>query len=200
MKKTLLYLITVLLLALSACSSDNAEQEEHQSSKIEGIRLKAISDFYGNQTRRDLDFSKADKEHQIILTNNLEANLSFALNNNAYTLLENNNINVSIIDALIDYDTNYRSQEHGFELVVQKYNLNERDVYFLAFSIETFDYLIDSTLMETRSGKTLVSCATAVVGSVITTVGATTIATGWGLGLFLVGKAVSLVGVAMCAS
>ncbi|MEG1006256.1 MAG: hypothetical protein RSO15_08245 [Bacteroides sp.] len=113
---------------------------------------------------------------------------------------ENNNINVSIIDALIDYDTNYRSQEHGFELVVQKYNLNERDVYFLAFSIETFDYLIDSIPMETRSGKKLVSCATAVVGSVITTVGATTIATGWGLGLFLVGKAVSLVGVAMCAT
>lgn len=107
---------------------------------------------------------------------------------------------VSIIDALIDYDTNYRSQEHGFELVVQKYNLNEKDVYFLAFSIETFDYLIDSIPMETRSGKKLVSCATAVVGSVITTVGATTIATGWGLGLFLVGKAVSLVGVAMCAT
>ena len=199
MKKNVFYLITVFIIGLYSCSSDEYQQEVSQTSKVEEIRSKAISDFYGTQTRNNPDFSQIDEKVLEDLSQTYETNLNFVLSNNVYTLLENHNLNGNIIDALIDYDNNYRSNEKGLELICEKYKLSEQDIYYLAFGIETFDYLIDS-IPTTRSASKVANCAVAVVGSVITTLGATTIASGWGLGLFLVGKAVSLYGIATCAS
>lgn len=201
MKNLVLCGLMVLSVLMGSCSQ--SEQIGNvQSAKIENIRMKALSDFYGNQTRNSSDFSTVDEVIKERLTNTLEANMDFVSKNNVYTLLDNNNLNSGIIDALIDYDSNYRNQENGFELVSQKYKFNEQDIYLLAFSIESFDYIMNnSTDVTTRSvAKVAVSCGAAVAGSIITTLGAATITTGWGLGLFLVGKAVALVGVAICAS
>lgn len=199
MKKLLFYFIVALFLGFYSCSSEDAQQNV-SFSNIKEIQNKAISDFYGTQTRNNPDFSNVEDEIKESLTKTFEHNFEFAQMNNPYTLLEHHNINPNIIDALIDYDSNFRNKENGFELISEKYSFNEKEIYLLAFSIETLDYFTDAINATTKSsaGK-VANCTGAVVSSVITTAGAATITTGWGLGLFLVGKALSLVFIATCA-
>lgn len=200
MKKKLFYFIAVLFLGLYSCSSEDVQQNA-SFSKVKEIRNKAIIDFYGTQTRSNPDFSNVEDEIKESLTETLKYNFEFAQRNNPYTLLENNNINPNIIDALIDYDTKFRNKENGIGLISEKYSFNEKEIYLLAFSIETLDYFTNSINATTRSSASKATNRTgAVVSSIITTAGADTITTGWGLGLFLVGEALSLVFITTCAS
>lgn len=200
MKKKLFYFIAVLFLGLYSCSSEDVQQNA-SFSKVKEIRNKAILDFYGTQTRSNPDFSNVEDEIKESLTETLKYNFEFAQRNNPYTLLKNNNINPNIIDALIDYDTKFRNKENGIGLISEKYSFNEKEIYLLAFSIETLDYFTDSINATTRSSASkATNCIGAVVSSIITTAGAATITTGWGLGLFLVGEALSLVFITTCTS
>lgn len=200
MKKKLFYFIAVLFLGVYSCSSEDVQQNA-SFSKVKEIQNKAILDFYGTQTRSNPDFSNVEDEIKESFTETLKYNFEFAQRNNPYTLLENNNINPNIIDALIDYDTKFRNKENGIGLISEKYSFNEKEIYLLAFSIETLDYFTDSINATTRSSASKVAnCIGAVVSSIITTAGAATITTGWGLGLFLVGEALSLVFITTCAS
>lgn len=71
----------------------------------------------------------------------------------------------------------------------------------MILTIETHNYMENNGYFtETRrTGKKVLTCAVAVAGSIVTTVGAVTITTGFGLGVFLVGKAISTVGIIICA-
>lgn len=200
MKKKLFYFIAVLFLGVYSCSSEDVQQNA-SFSKVKEIQNKAILDFYGPQTRSNQDFSNVEDEIKESLTETLKYNFEFAQRNNPYTLLENNNINPNIIDALIDYDTKFRNKENGIGLISEKYSFNEKEIYLLAFSIETLDYFTNLINATTRSSASKATNRTgAVVSSIITTAGAATITTGWGLGLFLVGEALSLVFITTCAS
>lgn len=150
MKKKLFYFIAVLFLGLYSCSSEDVQQNA-SFSKVKEIQNKAILDFYGTQTRSNPDFSNVEDEIKESFTETLKYNFEFAQRNNPYTLLENNNINPNIIDALIDYDTKFRNKENGIGLISEKYSFNEKEIYLLAFSIETLDYFTDSINATTRS-------------------------------------------------
>lgn len=203
MKYLTIFLLSIFFMSLHSCSSDDLQQENMSSSnptENEKIRADAISDFYGVLTKNDSELPQMSEEELREISDVYEDNINFALQNNVYTLFEKNGMNLSIVDALLDYGNNYMSVDDGFEDLCKKYNFNKQDVYYLAYGIEAFDYLM-SIVPATRSNtEKVVDCTAAVVGSVITTIGAASITSGVGLGIFLIGKALSLYSIAKCAS
>jgi hypothetical protein len=161
-------------------------------SKIGEIRAEAQSVFYGNQSNSKII---SDKDAGT-LVDDLSVNLDFVSRNNVYDLYEQKGINTKIIDALLEYVSDTTA---NFEQIVQKYKFNEKDIYTFAFSVEAYNCFLGMSAVETRVNKVF-SCGLAVASSVATTLGAATITTGWGLGVFLVGKALSLASIAICAA
>ena len=125
----------------------------------------------------------------------MEQDFKIVQNSTPEDLFKERNLNPKIVDALILYPT-YKNEKNVLEILAQKTGLSDsKDIYTLAQGIEVYKYY-ESSVVTTKGRK--LNCSMAVVGSVLTTLGACTIESGWGLGLFLAGKAVALYSMATC--
>ena len=189
-----------LLIIFASCSS-NVEVEHPSSSSFE-VQQKNPSSV---STQRAKDSAKqlfaAGTRSYGLQTNYpyeksvgiLEENLHNAVTNDAYTLLKEKGYRESLVDAMYDYSNGISLEE-----LVRKYQITQSELPILANGCSCIDYLNRNQTRGKR--RDTIICTVAIASSVVTTIGAIGIASPFGLGVFLVSKALATASIAMCAS
>ena len=105
-------------------------------------------------------------------------------------LLEKNGLNPKI-EEYLEFFINNEGTENVYDLFLSTYGIiSNEDASLVFLALESYKIIgSNSSLRASMSA----GCAIALAGTVATTLGAATVTTGFGLGVFLVGKALSIV-------
>lgn len=188
----------VLLIIFASCSS-NVEMEPASSLEVQQKNPSSVSIQQAKDSAKQL-FTIGTRSYSLQTdypyeesVGILEEHLHNVVTNDAYTLLKENGYRESLVDAMYDYSNGVSLEE-----LIRKYQITQSELPILANGCACIDYLNRN---QTRGIKRdTISCTIAVASSVVTTISAIGITTPVGLGVFLVGKALATVSIAMCAS
>lgn len=200
MKKSIIF---GCLMVLASCSSDvetevntplEGSQQVLSAYSIQKAKEAANNLFSTTATRGMVDQMEYPYDET---AREMEENLEYAVTNDIYVLLKEQGYREVLADAMYDYYNGVSLEE-----LVPQYQITESELSILANACACIDYINQKDANVQTRGKTrdAISCTVAVASSVACSISAIGITTPVGLGVFLVGKALATVSIAMCAS
>jgi hypothetical protein len=141
----------------------------------------------------DQKFQEQYPEEYKIVGNTFEKNRKIASSYDISVLFENNGLDPQL-GKYIDFFIENEGQENIYDLFQSKYGvLSEKDASFVFLAVESYKIIENANPGTSLLRSMSAGCIVALAGTVAATVGAITVTSGVGLGIFLVGKALSLV-------
>ena len=136
---------------------------------------------------------EADEEQfDNVLTKNVNA-----LNKSGYaTYIADSDISFEM--EILEFMVNHSEAEGLYAAVADKYQLDATQAEIVFIGYEVYKLAVDNYRNSEDSYQKVdgVSCGLAVAGTILTTLGAATVTTGWGLGIWIAGKVVATASVA----